>query len=341
MAKLNVVTPNNEVTIRTESGETVTYRKSNRTYEEAVVGDIVQHNANGFDYLPYGSFYEVVTGKDDDSGVIDEEGDFLTLDDDFEVYEKVTEDKTERSDVITIEGRQYRKAKRPAAVGERILIIGLENGSVGGAYYRIGDAAVVEYIGNVDVLADFKGNEYVRNAGRWYVGHDDYVVLEPITEESAEPAEPARIPVGTYVKVTNGDDLPNGAIAKITVDDGNDGYWPYKCELLDGSDYDWLEADQFEVLSEADAKTAVEAEAERVKWAAIGREVNEYKVGDVVVNVGWARAGYGEVTEECNGRYRVAYSNPAYNTCLETVDIISLVTPVEQRFDRQTDGVLH
>lgn len=144
----------------------------------------------------------------------------------------------------------------------------------------------------------------------------------------AELKKPARVPVGAYVKITNGDDLPNGSIAKVTADD-NDSC-PYRCALLDGSDYEYLTVDDLEVITEADAKAAIETETACKKWAAIGRKVNEYKTGDVV-----------KVTRNCGapvkigGMYLLDRPHPESGGYVDGGWAVEceLVTPVEQRFD--------
>jgi len=84
--------------------------------------------------------------------------------------------------VIEIDGVKYREVKRKAAVGERILVVGEDDGSCGGTYYRKGNIATVSHVRPNGVTADFSGNTYVYNGGMWAIGHGDYVVLEPITE---------------------------------------------------------------------------------------------------------------------------------------------------------------
>ncbi|MCY9083668.1 hypothetical protein MOE57_14445 [Bacillus inaquosorum] len=83
--------------------------------------------------------------------------------------------------------------------------------------------------------------------------------------------------------------------------------------------------DQLEILSEEEA-------VEHKKWAEIGREVGEYKKGDVV------RYDYGDneicevVDDTEDGRVEVQTKD--YGICREKPDTLRLVTPVEARFDR-------
>src|SRR5690606_11434320 len=102
------------------------YRKVDR---EAKLGDVIRYNDdNG--YVTRGGFYEVVDiDWNDDPQIIDNDGDEYDLaGDDYEVYEKVTEAAAQESDdLFTYEGTQYRKVKRKAAVGERVLIVANTN----------------------------------------------------------------------------------------------------------------------------------------------------------------------------------------------------------------------
>ena len=156
-------------------------------------------------------------------------------------------------------------------------------------------------------------------------------------DRKAELTKPARVPVGAYVKITN-DGGNSGKLAKVTEDDF--GRLPYKCATIDGEFLEWCNADEFEVLSEADAKLAVEAETARKKWAAIGRKVDEYKTGDVVEIVrnqsGDVVGTITEITRASNGSTGHAVVNKrggGVGTWMADSNAIKLITPVEQRFD--------
>lgn len=185
------------------------------------------------------------------------------------------------------------------------------------------------------------------SGGNWFEAHE--LALASAEEVIAALSEikkpkPARVPIGTYVKITNGDELPHGSIAKVTADDEDSS--PYLCELLDGSVYEYLTADDFEVLSEADTKAAVEAEEKRKqaesvrqKWAAIGRAIGEYKAGDIVEvthEIGILPVGaVGIIGEyESNGIFRVNAFDVSVGNWYGS-DSVKLITPVEHRFDRK------
>ncbi|CAF1803211.1 hypothetical protein [Bacillus subtilis] len=90
--------------------------------------------------------------------------------------------------------------------------------------------------------------------------------------------------------------------------------------------------DQLEILSEEEA-------TERKKWAEIGREVGEYKVGDVVAydDLEWfGNSGIGEVVGFDVGTPRVRSVNRRGDKVSMYLDPgkLRLITPVEARFDR-------
>ncbi|MEX3912875.1 hypothetical protein AB4672_13845 [Bacillus paralicheniformis] len=91
--------------------------------------------------------------------------------------------------------------------------------------------------------------------------------------------------------------------------------------------YGYATPDQLELLPEEEA-------AEIEKWAAIGREVGEYKIGDMVQYL------YdGEICEVVavgeDGSVKVATQN--HGNCTENQSSIELIAPVEARFDRKGD----
>ncbi|MBJ6364198.1 hypothetical protein ACFOQM_23545 [Paenibacillus sp. GCM10012307] len=196
----------------------------------------------------------------------------------------------------------------------------------------------------IDPGTSTNGGKYVRIIGGSV--NSGYALPSEIVKLSAEEIESLdRIPVGSYVKVlVDTEDLPEGAIGKVERDDRDDR--PYRVELLDGRDWDYYRKDQLEVLTQADAEKAEAQAAEAAKWYAIGRKVNEYKIGDIVRFV---RDGFGNglrdhiniITEidkvnESSLPYHLV--KPAFvtnpNNTWAAATVIELVTPVESRFDR-------
>ncbi|UKS30184.1 hypothetical protein LOZ80_15080 [Paenibacillus sp. HWE-109] len=85
--------------------------------------------------------------------------------------------------ITVIDGVKYREVSRKADVGERIKVTG-----DGSGYYKIGDLAEVIRESSVDVYANLRRSETFHGDGYWYVRHEHYVVLEPLTctEPSAD-----------------------------------------------------------------------------------------------------------------------------------------------------------
>lgn len=144
---------------------------------------------------------------------------------------------------------------------------------------------------------------------------------------AAEP-KPERLKVGDYAKVVGNSNgfSETGSIVKITVDDGSE--CPFKITFLNGEYAGWCREESLVRATDEEV-----AEAKRAaKWAEIGREVGEYKVGDVV------RYDYGdneicEVVDDTEDG-RVGVQTKDYGICREKPDTLRLITPVEARFDR-------
>ncbi|WP_261795071.1 hypothetical protein [Bacillus licheniformis] len=168
---------------------------------------------------------------------------------------------------------------------------------------------------------------------------DDFEVYRKVSSASAEAEpKPERLKVGDYAKVVgtarNGC-CDRGDIVKITEDD--DSAVPFKLAFVNGEYAGWEDEKSLvratdEEVAEAKRKQAEVKECKR--WAAIGREVGEYKAGDMVQYL------YdGEICEVVavgeDGSVKVATQN--HGNCTENQSSIELIAPVEARFDRKGD----
>ncbi|MEK5503462.1 hypothetical protein [Bacillus sp. FSL M8-0168] len=152
----------------------------------------------------------------------------------------------------------------------------------------------------------------------------------------AEP-KPERLKVGDYAKVdyTFNSQSKRGDIVKITEDDNS--IIPFLTEHLNGDNAGWFAEDPLVRATDeevAEAKRKQAEEEERKRWAAIGREVGEYKVGDIVQYL-YDREICEVVDVNEDGRVEVATQN--HGICVENQSSIELVAPVEARFDRKDD----
>ncbi|WP_434786887.1 hypothetical protein [Bacillus velezensis] len=147
---------------------------------------------------------------------------------------------------------------------------------------------------------------------------------------AAEP-KPERLKVGEYAKVVGNESGHYAEINEIVIVKRDDrDRMPFLCGKLNGNEAGIFYED--ELVRATDEEVAEVKHA--AKWAEIGREVGEYKEGDIVNNVGSAKCGLGEIVGNDYGDFWVNYSDPTYGICLEASDILELVTPVEARFDR-------
>lgn len=317
--------------------EGATWRKVDRDVRE---GDAIKFTR--FDDEEYsenatlGEMYLVhVIDMSGDAQIVDDKGaEYDTCGDDFEVYEKV-------ADSAAVE---YREVKRKAEVGEKIRVTNVHRSD---EEFSEGDVLTVS---RVDGAGDIWYAEEVDIDGLIFYQHpehgNEYVVLEPVTK-SAGTTQPERLAVGDYVRVAVeycehnvGDVLKINSTASL-----HDFYVTNvatsRLGCIDADKLVKLTAAEIAELERKQAEEAVkraEEEAirrEETKWNAIGRKVNEYKRGDIVLCVGKAKAGLGEVQDDASGdRVRVEYYS-IFGTCSETFGIITLVSPAEQRFDRE------
>ncbi|AWV40310.1 MULTISPECIES: hypothetical protein [Bacillus] len=161
---------------------------------------------------------------------------------------------------------------------------------------------------------------------------DDFEVYRKVS--AAEP-KPERLKVGDYAKVVRNESGHYAEIDEIVLVKRDDkDFAPFHCEKLNGNEAGIFYEDELVRATDEEVAEAKRAAAERKKWAAIGREVGEYKAGDMVQYL------YdGEICEVLavgeDGRVKVATQN--HGNCTENQSSIELIAPVEARFDRKGD----
>ncbi|MEC0490085.1 hypothetical protein [Bacillus licheniformis] len=157
--------------------------------------------------------------------------------------------------------------------------------------------------------------------------------FEVYRKVSAAEPKPERLKVGDYVKVVGNESGHYAEIDEIVLVKRDDkDFAPFHCEKLNGNEAGIFYEDELVRVTDEEVAEAKRAAAERKKWAAIGREVGEYKVGDIVQ--------YLDDREICevlavgeDGRVKVATQN--HGNCTENQSSIELIAPVEARFDRK------
>ncbi|MFD0129881.1 hypothetical protein ACFVHT_12915, partial [Bacillus subtilis] len=168
----------------------------------------------------------------------------------------------------------------------------------------------------------------------WYVAASE--VVRATDEEVAEAKDAvarAKFKRGDKVRLKSGGEkfplsgFSDGGVYTVMYNDFNH-LLGKRIRIADGTEgFGYATPDQLEMLSEEEA-------AERKKWAEIGREVGEYKVGDIF------RRNYDgnlfEITRiDDRLQYPIRFTDLAgdENGCKYEANL-TLVTPVEARFDR-------
>ncbi len=159
--------------------------------------------------------------------------------------------------------------------------------------------------------------------------------FEVYRKVSAAEPKPERLKVGDYAKVVGNESGHYAEIDEIVLVKRDDkDFAPFHCEKLNGNEAGIFYEDELVRATDEEVAEAKRAAAERKKWAAIGREVGEYKIGDVVQYL-YDREICEVVDIAEDGRLEVATQN--HGNCTENQSSIELIAPVESRFDRKGD----
>ncbi|MGG1103235.1 hypothetical protein ABES74_04065 [Bacillus subtilis] len=316
-----------------------------RVEGEAQIGDIVLITTNYWTDAREGEFYKAVgVDSDGDAKIKDDMG---TIDTHFRcnydlfrkvaastnpsVEERVTKAEGEieslKSDVAALKGDAEPKPER-LKVGDYAKVVGDESGH----YAELNEIVLVERDdrGRVPFLCKkLNGN----NAG-WFYGTELVRATDEEVAEAKRAAEFAKFKEGAKVRLLSGGEkyplngFENGKIYEVA--NTNFNHRLGRRIAIEGSDsrevYGFATPDQLEILSE-------EEDAELKKWAEIGREVGEYKVGDIF------RSPNGNLYEikRIDDRlpYPIRFKGLDGSDCgYRYVEDLTLVTPVEARFDR-------
>lgn len=351
-------------------------------------------------YLTESELYVVdrVDGADDPQ-ITDDDGDsYDAYVDNYEVYEKVVE----------TSAQEYHEVKRKADVGERIKIVAAtENGG----YYENGDILTVS---RADRWQGAGSGMSISAEGIGIaIYHSGYVVLEPVTAEPTQKAEPERLVAGDYARVVepdhhafdygdivevigtdsssvpyhvkqlvNGRDawaaasrlvratdeevaaakdsrsqfaagdkvrLISGGGERFALDYTNGGVYTVKNPKYDSSKsgiqitgggqlHAYVGAEQLVKLTAEEVADIERKQAEEKRWAAIGRNINVFKVGDIVeCKADSGRLVTGDIGEvgELKGDVQLRVNTREHKRVNWTsVGYVKLIVPVEQRFDR-------
>ncbi|MCY8266113.1 hypothetical protein MOC48_06890 [Bacillus haynesii] len=290
---------------------------------EAKAGDFVKFDEAPNEYLTAGKYYKIyrVDGYGDPQ-IPDDYGDaFDTSGEVFEVYRKISaaEPKPER-----------------LKVGDYAKVVGNESGH----YVEIDEIVLIKR--DDKDFAPFHCEKLNGDAAGIFYEYELVRATDEEVDEAIDAVARAKFKKGAKVWLKSGGGekplygFENGKVYTVVDNDYPHSRTEKKIQLECAWYYGFATPDQLELLSEEDA-------AEIEKWAAIGREVGEYKVGDVVSYddaYGFENSGFGEVVSERDGN-ALRIEAVDYYGDVERYDVdldkLELVTPVEARFDRKDD----
>ncbi|MCY8754790.1 hypothetical protein [Bacillus haynesii] len=291
---------------------------------EAKVGDFIKYIVTVSPSVKIGRLYEI-------SGLrsgrhfahIDEDGDRVRTEPNevFEVYRKVSaaEPKPER-----------------LKVGDYAKVVG------GARDHQAEINDIVQVTFDDDGTLPFRCDDINGKSIGWFYEAELVLATDEEVAEAKGAVEFAKFKEGAKVRLkSGGGETPlygfeNGKVYTVVDNDYTHGCVEKKIQIECDWYFGYATPDQLEIVSEEEA-------AEIEKWAAIGREVGEYKVGDVVSYddpICFENSGIGEV-EGFGDRGNPEVNSINYNghktSYILTPDRLKLVAPVEVRFDRKGD----
>ncbi|MEC1007979.1 hypothetical protein P9B01_02805 [Bacillus subtilis] len=242
-----------------------------------------------------------------------------------------------KSDVAALKGEaEYKRiGKSEAQAGDYVKFIETDDSSL-----TVGKMYVIKEI-------DYDGDPLITDDDddeNWAGTGEEFEIYRKVNAASveAEP-KPERLKVGDYAKVVNADQhtmdgFSVGDIVEIVESEYGEHDVDFYVMSLAGDNSGYIRKTPEYIVRATDeevaeAKRAAAEATERKKWAEIGREVGEYKVGDIFRNPD------GILFEITRIDARLAF--PIRFTNLEGDDDgymrkanLTLITPVEARFDR-------
>lgn len=323
----------------------------------AQTGDLVLPITDGFRDATKGSFYKAIdVDRDGDAVILDDVGDRDgSFRHNYDLFRKVsashptleervsTNEKDIESlkfDVATLKGedepKYIRIDKSEAKAGDYVKFIETYDDDI--TTEKMYEIDQVDWLGDI-YFTDDVGDENYASAD------DTYAVYRKVSAASAEAEpKPERLKVGDYAKVVReefGHLFDTDDIIEL-IEAGNNPN--FKARRLSDGEVWFVDASELVRATDeevAEAKRKQAEEEERKRWAAIGREVGEYKIGDIVAYddpVWFETSGFGEVVRRRSERAIVieALDNYGYvKRYTVPIDRLKLITPAEARFDRK------
>ncbi|MED4523597.1 hypothetical protein P9257_05085 [Bacillus velezensis] len=292
---------------------------------EARAGDYVKFIETDDEDITVGKRYEIAAVDcDDDLVFTDDLGqeNYAQSDDAYEVYRKVS--------AASVEAERLKVGDYAKAVREEF-----------GHQFDTDD--ILELIGE-GYRPNFAARRLL-DGEVWYVDASEVVrATDEEVAEAKDAAARAKFKEGAKVRLkSGGGDYPLGGFTDGNIYEVSDNAYNHRRGTLiriEGGDCfrgsGFAAPDQLEILTEEKAAEIERKQAEEAKWAKIGRKVGEYKKGDIAkLTIRSGDIFFGEITGLRGGNYYgFKHLHAKYGTTSENTRDLTLITPVEARFDR-------
>ncbi|MGH1326178.1 hypothetical protein ACQVV5_14655 [Bacillus pretiosus] len=159
-------------------------------------------------------------------------------------------------------------------------------------------------------------------------------------EATTEACDPHEFEVGTVLKLHEFDSDDNTFETRYLNGDTPDAEWVHRKDLepLTKEETEHI-AREAEEEEKAKAERE-EKEAQRLKWAAIGREVGELRKGDIVsylrkdLLLGKVLSVNSNYSKPGDVRYYIDFGEEAHHVCTEKIDDLKLIATTESLFEQ-------
>ncbi|AOO61087.1 hypothetical protein BBJ33_05965 [Bacillus velezensis] len=291
---------------------------------EAQEGDYIKFDEAPRSYLTAGEYYEIdYVDSHGDPQITDDDGDEFdtySLDHcEFEVYRKVS--------AASVEAERLKVGDYAKVVGQAIVT---EKGEI------------VKVIQDTGAIIPFKVETMDGKYTEWRSEASLVRATDEEVAEAKDTAARAKFKRGDKVRLlSGGGDYPlsgfeNDKIYEVLYNNFNHPKGK-RIRIADSTErFGYATPDQLEILSEEEAAEIERKQAEEAKWAKIGRKVGEYKKGDIAkLTIRSGDIFFGEITGLRGGNYYgFKHLHAKYGTASENTRDLTLITPVEARFDR-------
>lgn len=307
--------------------EGATWRK---VYRDVREGDAIKFTDDGRrSYLTEAELYVVNrVDSSDDPHITDDDGDeYDAGGDDYEVYEKVAEEKA-----------QYREVNRKACEGERIKVVAIHPRSMKAGSVSVGEELTVKTVDSSGDIWSVEEREFRGIIAEGWEGVREYVVLEPVTKAADHP-QPERLKVGEYARVVNVTFAMNngmiGEIVEVTEFNAEDSAAPYEIRFVKSGDL--RKSLPQHLVRATDEEVAVAKRAALISQFSVGDYVKLISGGGVYPRYGFSNGDVCTVDEpaDSDGDFRVKRTEDGHRGYAQPEQLVKLTAEEVAEIERK------